>query len=143
MQVRSVYADRSFGASTADTALARQQVKGAVIPRRDRPAPVERTRAWKRRYRFRNGSEGRISQLKRRGLFRARLRGLPGAQTWVGGVALAHNLQRMARRGASASGEPPAFDQSHSPAVEPISQAEDVPLAVDFRGGGPGVMVRR
>jgi hypothetical protein len=31
-----------------------------------------------------------------RGLRRTRLRGLPGAQTWIGGIALAHNLQRMA-----------------------------------------------
>ena len=30
------------------------------------------------------------------GLRRTRLRTLAGAQTWVGGIALAHNLQRMA-----------------------------------------------
>jgi Transposase DDE domain len=44
----------------------------------------------------RNGLEGRISQLKRKGLRRTRLRSLAGAQTWVGGITLAHNLQRMA-----------------------------------------------
>jgi hypothetical protein len=27
--------------------------------------------------------------------FAARLRSLEGAQTWVGGITLAHNLQRM------------------------------------------------
>jgi hypothetical protein len=48
------------------------------------------------RYRFRDGLEGRISQLKRKGLRRSRLPSLPGAQTWVGGIGLAHNLQRMA-----------------------------------------------
>jgi hypothetical protein len=36
------------------------------------------------------------SLLKRKGLRRTRLRGLQGAQTWVGGITLAHNLQRMA-----------------------------------------------
>lgn len=96
MQVRSVYADRGFGTEAADAALARQRVRDPVIPRRQRSAPVEQTRSWKRRYRFRNGCEGRISQLKRKGLARTRLRGLAGAQTWVNGIALSHNLKRMA-----------------------------------------------
>jgi len=111
MQVRSVYADRGFGTEAADAALERQRVRDPVIPRRQRPAPVEQTRSWKRRYRFRNGCEGRISQLKRKRLARTRLRGLAGAQTWVGGIALSHNLQRMAllsRTGpASSKTEPP------------------------------------
>jgi IS5 family transposase len=96
MQVRTVLADRGFATATADEALARQQVRDSVIPRRQRAAPIEHTRAWRRRYRYRNGIEGRISQLKRKGLARTRLRGLSGAQTWVSGIALSHNLQRMA-----------------------------------------------
>jgi IS5 family transposase len=96
MHVRSVYADRAFATARADAALERQRVRDPVIPRQQRPAPIEQTRSWKRRYRFRNGCEGRISQLKRKGLARTRLRGLAGAQTWVGGIALSHNLQRMA-----------------------------------------------
>lgn len=96
MQVRSVDADRGFGTSSGDSALAEHQIRDPVIPRQQRAAPIERTRSWRRRYRFRNGLEGRISQLKRKGLRRTRLRSLAGAQTWVGGIALAHNLQRMA-----------------------------------------------
>lgn len=96
MQVRSVYGDRGFGTSTGDAALARHRIRDPVIPRQQRAAPVERTRSWRRRYRFRNGLEGRISQLKRKGLRRTRLRTLAGAQTWVAGIGLAHNLQRMA-----------------------------------------------
>lgn len=96
MQVRSVYADRGFGTKKGDAALARQQIHDPVIPRRGRAAPREQTPGWKRRYRFRNGLEGRISQLKRNGLRRTRLRTLEGAQTWVGGISLAHNLQRIA-----------------------------------------------
>jgi transposase, IS5 family len=96
MQVRSVYADRGFGTRIGDAALTRQRIRDPVIPRRGRASPRERTPAWRRRYRFRNGLEGRISQLKRKGLRRTRLRTLAGAQTWVGGIALAHNLQRMA-----------------------------------------------
>jgi IS5 family transposase len=96
MQVRSVYADRGFGTAKGDAALIRQRIRDPVIPRRGRASPREQTRNWKRRYRFRNGLEGRISQLKRKGLRRTRLRTHAGAQTWVGGIALAHNLQRMA-----------------------------------------------
>lgn len=96
MQVRTVYADRGFGTRIGDAALARHRIRDPVIPRRGRASPTEQTRAWRRRYRFRNGLEGRISQLKRKGLRRTRLRTLAGAQTWVGGIALAHNLQRMA-----------------------------------------------
>jgi IS5 family transposase len=96
MRVRSVYADRGFGTSKGDDALMRQRIRDPVIPRRGRASPREQTRTWKRRYRFRNGLEGRISQLKRKGLRRTRLRTLAGAQTWVGGITLAHNLQRMA-----------------------------------------------
>ena len=96
MQVRSVYADRGFGTSTGDAALSRHRIRDPIIPRQQRAAPIERSRNWKRRYRYRNGLEGRISHLKRKGLRRTRLRSLEGAQTWVGGITLAHNLQRMA-----------------------------------------------
>lgn len=96
MQLRSVYADRGFGTRFGDAALAEHAIRDAVIPRRGRAAPIEAKRSWRRRYRFRNGLEGRISQLKRKGLRRTRLRGLAGAQTWIGGITLAHNLQRIA-----------------------------------------------
>src|SRR6266566_4740651 len=96
MQLRSVYGDRGFGTSTADAALSKHKIADAVIPRQQRAGPREHSRTWKRRYRYRNGLEGRISQLKRKGLRRTRLRSLEGAQTWVGGITLAHNLQRMA-----------------------------------------------
>ena len=95
MRVDCVYADRGFGTSTGDAALA-EHASTPGNPPPQQAAPIEATRAWRRRYRFRNGLEGRISQLKRKGLRRTRLRDLPGAQTWVGGIALAHNLQRMA-----------------------------------------------
>jgi hypothetical protein len=96
MRLRSVYGDRGFGTSTGDAALTKHKIGDAVIPRQQRAGPREHSRNWKRRYRYRNGLEGRISQLKRKGLRRTRLRSLQGAQTWVGGITLAHNLQRMA-----------------------------------------------
>ena len=48
---------------------------------------------------YRNGCEGRISHLKRGyGLRRSRLRGHPGARTWVGWGILAYNLDTLAIR---------------------------------------------
>jgi IS5 family transposase len=79
MQVRSVYADRGFGTSRGDAVLTRHRIRDPVIPRQQRAAPIEHGRNWKRRYRYRNGLEGRISQLKRKGLRRTRLRTLASA----------------------------------------------------------------
>ena len=70
-------------------------IKDKVIPRVGKADPVEATSAWRRRYRFRAGCEGRISHLKRRGLRRARLKGYIGAQIWAGYGVLAHNLDRI------------------------------------------------
>jgi IS5 family transposase len=47
---------------------------------------------------WRTGSEGRISSLKRDyGLRRTRLIGHTGARTWVGHGVLAHNLTKIAK----------------------------------------------
>jgi IS5 family transposase len=91
-----VVADRGFATATARDELARRGIRDVVIPARGRAGPREQTRAWRPRYRFRNDIEGRISQAKRHGLRRTRLRGLAGAQTSVGGLTLAHNLRRIA-----------------------------------------------
>jgi hypothetical protein len=91
----SVYADRGFGTRIGDDALDKHKVADAVIPAG--PSLARRADAeLATPLPFRNGLEGRISQLKRKGLARTRLRSLAGAQTWVGSVALAHNLQRIA-----------------------------------------------
>ena len=58
-------------------------------------------RTNRRLARYRVGCEGRISHLKRRyGLRRSRLRGHPGARTWVAWAVLAYNLDTLAIRGA-------------------------------------------
>jgi hypothetical protein len=49
MQVRTVLADRGYGHEAGDQALAACGVRDAVIPRVGRAAPVEATRAWRRR----------------------------------------------------------------------------------------------
>lgn len=97
MRVKTVFADRGYGNSIADQALAAEGIQDKVIPRHGRADPVLATRSWKRRYRFRCGCEGRTSHLKRRhGLDRTRFKGHVGAQLWAGYGILAHNLDRMA-----------------------------------------------
>ena len=61
MKIRSVAADRGFGDVVGDQALAARGIGDKVIPRKGRAAAIERTRNWRRRYRWRAGSEGRIS----------------------------------------------------------------------------------
>ena len=54
-------------------------------------------RSKKRLASYRQGSEGRISHLKRRyGLRRSRLRGHDGARTWTGWAILTYNLDTLA-----------------------------------------------
>ena len=96
INVKTVYADRGFATKAGDAALSKHGIDDAVIPRQGRASPRQQTRSWRRRYRFRNGLEGRISQMKRKGLRRTRLRGIKGAQAWVGGITFSHNLQRLA-----------------------------------------------
>jgi transposase, IS5 family len=63
-----------------------------------RQAPTS-PRTRRRLARYRVGCEGRISHLKRSyGLARTRLRGHPGAETWVGWSVLAYNLDTLAIR---------------------------------------------
>ena len=96
MKVTTVVADRGFGDRVGDDALATVGITDKVIPRKGRAAPEERTPGWRRRYRWRAGSEGRISALKREyGLRRTRLKGHRGAQSWAGFGVLAHNLDRV------------------------------------------------
>ena len=100
MRVTTVLADRSYGNEVGDRALGRCGISDSVIPRAGRAAPIQRTRGWRRRYRFRAGAEGRISALKRgRGWTRSRLKGYAGARIWTGLGVFTHNLDRMAALG--------------------------------------------
>jgi IS5 family transposase len=68
----------------------------ATISIAGRQQPASR-RTGRRLTRYRVGSEGRISHLKRRyGLRRSRLKGHDGARTWVGWGILAYNLDTLA-----------------------------------------------
>jgi transposase, IS5 family len=72
-----------------------------VIPRKGKPSAarrqVEHGRGFRRLVKWRTGSEGRISYLKRRyGLDRTLLDGLTGARTWCGLGVLSHNTVKIA-----------------------------------------------
>lgn len=96
MRVKTVFADRGYGREPTDQVLAEAGIADKVIPRMGRADPVESTRNWKRRYRWRSGGEGRISHLKRRfGWNRTRLKDHAGARIWSGFGVLANNLDRI------------------------------------------------
>ena len=75
-----------------------------VIPRKGRPGKArqahEHRRAFRRTVKWRTGSEGRISTLKRGyGWDRTRLDGTEGARIWTGHGVLAHNLVKISGAG--------------------------------------------
>src|SRR6185312_14457103 len=78
-------------------------VKHLVIPRSGRLTAAqrerERSRAWRRRYRFRAGIEGRISSLRRDyGLRRCAYHGEAGMERYVGWGIIASNLRHIAQK---------------------------------------------
>ena len=86
----------------ANERLAREAgVRRVAIPAVGRVSPerlaTERTRWFRRGFRFRAGIEGRISVLQRRfGLARCRDHGEPGMGRWVGWGIVASNLLKIA-----------------------------------------------
>ncbi len=97
----TVTADRSYGEQSIEDDLRGLGVRHVVIPRKGKPGKArqaaERRRAFRRTVKWRTGSEGRISTLKRQyGWDRTRLDGTAGARTWTGYGILAHNLVKIA-----------------------------------------------
>src|SRR5229473_6890842 len=75
-------------------------IRTVVIPRKGKPGKArqaaEHRPAFRRAIKWRTGSEGRISTLKRQyGRARTRLDGTEGARTWTGYGVLAHNLVKI------------------------------------------------
>jgi len=90
--------DGGFQTGPTTEALAPLAPERTFIAGRQQPGS-KRTR--RRLARYRTGTEGRISHLKRRyGLRRSRLKGQQGQQTWTGWAILAYNLDTLAVRSA-------------------------------------------
>jgi transposase, IS5 family len=90
-------ADRGFSSTSNEQAARDRGVRRVVLPWRGPKSPArrayERQRWFRRGQRWRVGSEGRISVLKRRhGLDRCRYHGEEGMQRWVGLGVIANNL---------------------------------------------------
>lgn len=88
-------ADAGFASRANDQAARDRRVHHVVLPRQPREL---RSRLARRALRWRTGSEGRISALKRcHGLRRCRYRGPTGMQRWVGLGVIANNLLALGR----------------------------------------------
>jgi transposase, IS5 family len=102
---RAVTADRGYGYPAVERDLQALGVRSIVIPRQAKTSPArkaaERQRSFRRLVKWRTGSEGRISYLKRGyGWDRTRLDSRHGATIWCGHGVFAHNLVKI---GAMAS----------------------------------------
>lgn len=98
---KAVTADRGYGEQGVEDTLTALGVRKIVLPRKGKPTAarraVEQRRSFQRLVKWRTGSEGRISSLKRDyGWTRTRLDGIEGARTWCGHGVLAHNLVKIA-----------------------------------------------
>jgi IS5 family transposase len=97
---RTVTADRGYGEKSVEDDLHALGVRAVVIPRKGRPSQARRAEehrpAFRRTVKWRTGSEGRISTLKRAyGWDRTRIDSTEGARTWTGHGILAHNLVKI------------------------------------------------
>lgn len=96
----TVTADRGYGEATVDRQLTDLGVNNVVIPRKGKPSAARRAeehrKAFRRTVKWRTGSEGRISHLKRGyGWDRTRIDTTQGARIWTGHGVLAHNLVKI------------------------------------------------
>jgi transposase, IS5 family len=97
-----VAADAGFYSAKNEAAAKAKGVKRVCVPNRSTKSP-ERKREQKKRWfrngqKWRTGSEGRISVVKRRhGLNRSRYKGDAGMKRWVGLGVIADNLVNISR----------------------------------------------
>jgi IS5 family transposase len=97
----AVTADRGYGEGAVDQELSDLGVKTVVLPTKGKPSAarraVEQKAPFQKLVKWRTGSEGRISCLKRDfGWNRTQIDGLDGARTWCGHGVFNHNLVKIA-----------------------------------------------
>jgi IS5 family transposase len=97
---RAVTADRGYGQAAVERDLQELGVRTVAIPRQATTSAarkeLEHSRGFHRLVKWRTGSEGRISYLKRGyGWDRTRLDGRHGAAIWCGHGVFAHNLAKI------------------------------------------------
>lgn len=95
---REVALDGAFGPNMSADQLDDLAPQRIFVAGRQQP---DSRRTQRRLRRYRTGTEGRISHLKRGyGLRRSRLKGQRGQRTWTGWAILAYNLDTLAVRRA-------------------------------------------
>ena len=97
----AVTADRGYGETSVEDALSALGVATVVLPTKGKPnasrRAIEQRPAFQRLVKWRTGSEGRISCLKRDfGWNRTQIDGLEGARIWCGHGVFNHNLVKIA-----------------------------------------------
>jgi len=97
-----VAGDRGVQSAETEERLKAAGVKCVAIPAAGKLSPerqaLERTRRWRRGYRWRAGIEGRIASLRRDyGWRRSGYHGQDGMERWLGLGVIASNLRRIAR----------------------------------------------
>ena len=97
---RAVTADRGYGQPAVERDLQELGVRTVAIPRQATTSSarkrIEHSRGFHRLVKWRTGSEGRISYLKRSyGWDRTRLDGRHGAAIWCGHGVFTHNLIKI------------------------------------------------
>jgi transposase, IS5 family len=97
---RAVTADRGYGRAAYERDLHELGVRTVAVPRQGKVSAarkkIEHSRGFHRLVKWRTGSEGRISYLKRGyGWDRTRLDSRHGAAIWCGHGVFAHNLTKI------------------------------------------------
>ena len=98
---RAVTADRGYGEIAVEHTREGLGVRTVVLPTKGKPSAARRAYehrpSFQRLVKWRTGTEGRISCLKRDfGWARTRIDGLQGARTWCGHGVFNHNLVKIA-----------------------------------------------
>jgi IS5 family transposase len=97
-----VAGDRGVHSADTEEKLKAAGVKRVAIPMVSHPSEarqaLERTRAFRRGYRWRAGIEGRIASLRRDyGWSKSRYHGIDGMERWLGWGVIASNLRHIAQ----------------------------------------------
>ena len=97
---KAVTADRGYGETAVGEQLSALGVRTVVLPTKGKPSAsrraVESRAQFQRLVKWRTGSEGRISCLKRDfGWNRTQIDGIEGARTWCGYGVFNHNLVKI------------------------------------------------
>lgn len=93
--------DRGFYSAETEAACKAAGIKEVMIPKlgykNKERQEFEKTPAFKKGQKFRNGIEGRISVMKRKyGMDRCPLKGEKGFELYIGLCVLAHNMTKLA-----------------------------------------------